>query len=182
MNILTHSCFLLTKVRTYSSKKRTSMTFLWILYHFLSVPGMEGLRILILCTSAEFFRWSSLTWFDNYFDYLIWKLAKILWGKVFSYISGGLKLYGGGGRVAGGGGNITIFLLFHFLRNRQYPERWSVSFKNFFRECEYIRSCYLLISSNLLKKSLRKTSLFVLTVIVVLEKSLLSVGYFKLLL
>ena len=112
MNILTHSCFLLTKVRTYSSKKRTSMTFLWILYHFLSVPGMEGLRILILCTSAEFFRWSSLTWFDNYFDYLIWKLAKILWGKVFSYISGGLKLYGGGGRVAGGGGILLFFYYF----------------------------------------------------------------------
>ena len=33
---------------------------------------------------------------------------------------------------------------------------------NFFQKCECIRSCYLLTSSNLLKKSSRKTSFFVM--------------------
>ena len=33
---------------------------------------------------------------------------------------------------------------------------------NFFRKCECIRGCYLVISSNLLKRSIRKTSIFVL--------------------
>ena len=68
---------------------------------------------------------------------------------------------------------ITTLSLFHFFRNSQYPEKSSVFFTNFFRECEYIRSCYLLKSSNLLKTSFRKTSLFVLTVTGVLEKSVL---------
>ena len=36
------------------------------------------------------------------------------------------------------------------------------SVKNFFRKCECIGSCYVPISSNLLKTSLRNTSLFVL--------------------
>ena len=83
--------------------------------------------------------------------------------KIFSCIFGGdkplwreLKLYEG--RVI----FITIMSLFHFFRNSQHPEKWSVSFKNFFRKCECICSCYLPISSNLLEKSLRKTSLFVL--------------------
>ena len=57
---------------------------------------------------------------------------------------------------------ITTISLFHFFRNSQHPEKWSVSVKNFFRKCECISSCYLPISSNLLKNSLRKTSLFVL--------------------
>ena len=76
---------------------------------------------------------------------------KPLWGE--------LKLYGG----EGGGGVIfsTAISLFHFFRNRQYPEKWSVSVKDFFRKCECIRSCYLPISAILLKNSLRKTSLFV---------------------
>ena len=68
---------------------------------------------------------------------------------------------------------ITTLSLFHLFRNSQYPEKSSVFFTNFFRECEYIRSCYLLKSSNLLKTSFRKTSLFVLTVTGVLEKSVL---------
>ena len=65
---------------------------------------------------------------------------------------------------------ITTLSLFHFFKNSQHPKKSSVSFTYFFRECEYIRSCCLLIPSNLLKKSFRKTSLFVLTVTGVLEK------------
>ena len=45
---------------------------------------------------------------------------------------------------------------------------------------EYIRVCYLLISSNLLKNSFRETSLFVLTMTGVLEKSVLLATYLKL--
>ena len=44
---------------------------------------------------------------------------------------------------------ITTLSLFHFFRNRQHPEKSSVSFKNFFRNSQCI-SCYLPISSNLL--------------------------------
>ena len=43
---------------------------------------------------------------------------------------------------------------------------------NFFRKCECIRSYYLRTSSNLLKKSFRKTSRFVLTKTAVMEKVL----------
>ena len=70
----------------------------------------------------------------------------------------------GSSNYMGGVRFITTLSLFNFLRNNQQLEKWKVSFKNFFRKCEYIRSCYLPISSNLLKKSFRKTSLFVLTV------------------
>ena len=42
----------------------------------------------------------------------------------------------------------TLLSLFYFCRNSQYPEKWSVSFKNFFRKCECI-SFYLPISLNL---------------------------------
>ena len=52
--------------------------------------------------------------------------------------------------------------LFHFFRNSQHLEKGSVSVKNFFRKLEYISSCNLPISSNVLKNSLRKVSLFVL--------------------
>ena len=45
---------------------------------------------------------------------------------------------------------ITTLSLFHLFRNSQHPE------------CESISSCYLPISSYVLKKSLRKTSHFVL--------------------
>ena len=71
--------------------------------------------------------------------------------------------------------------LFHFFKNSQHPEKWSVSFQNFFRKCEYI-SCYLPISLNLLKISFRKSSRFVFTVIGVIETSVLLAAYFKLLL
>ena len=43
---------------------------------------------------------------------------------------------------------ITTLSLFHFFRNNQHSEKWSVSFRNFFGKCKCI-SCYLLISSNL---------------------------------
>ena len=65
---------------------------------------------------------------------------KSLWGE--------LKIYGG---VI----FITTLSLFHFFRNSQHQEKWSISFKNLVTKCECI-SCYLLISSNLLKKSCRK--------------------------
>ena len=74
---------------------------------------------------------------------------------------------------------ISTFSLFHFFRNSQHPEKRSVSFKNFFRKFEWIRSCYLPIFSNLLKKSLRKTLLFVLNVTSVLEKHFLLVAYLR---
>ena len=77
--------------------------------------------------------------------------AKILWGQNFSYISGGTNLYGG--EIF-----ITTISLFHFFRNNTHPEKWSVSVKNFFTKSD----CYLPTSSNLLKNSLQKTSLFVL--------------------
>ena len=51
---------------------------------------------------------------------------------------------------------ILHFHYFIFFRNSQHPEKWSVSFKNLFRKYECI-SCYLPISSNLLKGSFRKT-------------------------
>ena len=81
---------------------------------------------------------------------------KPLWGE--------LKLYEGGVIF------ITTLSLFHFFRNSQHSEKWNRSFKNFFRKCECIRTCYLPISSNLLRKSFRKTSLFVFTVIGTMEK------------
>ena len=60
---------------------------------------------------------------------------------------GGIKLHGG-----------ELYLLLHVhcfisLETAKHPEKWS----NNFRKCECIRSCYLLISSNLIKKSFRKT-------------------------
>ena len=76
-----------------------------------------------------------------------------LWGDELLW--GELKLYGD---VI----FITTISLFHFFRNSQDPEKWSVSVENFFRKCDCISSCYFPISSNLLKNSLRKTSLFVL--------------------
>ena len=75
----------------------------------------------------------------------------------------------------------TTLSLFHFFRNSQHAEKWSASFKNFLTKCEWIRSCYLPISSNIRKKSFGKTSLFVLTVTGVLEKKVMLTAYFKLL-
>ena len=59
----------------------------------------------------------------------------------------------------------TPVLQFHYfisLETANTQKVLSVSFNNFFRKCECISNCYLLILSNLLKKLLRKTSLFVL--------------------
>ena len=85
---------------------------------------------------------------------------------------GELKLHGG-----------VIFIttdsLFNFFRKSQHLEKWSVSFKNFFRKCEYIRSCDLPIASNLLKESFIKTSLFVVNLTGVMEKSILLAAYSK---
>ena len=53
---------------------------------------------------------------------------------------------------------IITFLLQHTTPGQM---KW-VFFQNFFRKCECIMSCCLPISSNLFKKSLRKTSFFVL--------------------
>ena len=63
---------------------------------------------------------------------------------------------------------ITTLSLFHFFRKWQHPEKRSVTFKNLFiSEC---MNPSVFIYSNLLKKSFRKTSLFVLTVTGVMEK------------
>ena len=51
---------------------------------------------------------------------------------------------------------ITTISLSHFFRNSPHSEKWSVSFKKFFRKYKYI-SCYLPIFSSLLKKIFRKT-------------------------
>ena len=92
--------------------------------------------------------------------------------KIFSYICGGNKPLWGELKLYRGVIFITTLSLFHFFRYSQHPQKWSVSLKNFFRKCKYIRSCYLLISSHLLKKSFRKTSLFVLL-------EFLPTGFFK---
>ena len=73
-----------------------------------------------------------------------------------------------------------IFLLYLYIDNTQKSEMFLL--RIFIRKYESIRSCYLLISSYLLKKSFRKTSLCVITVTSVLEKSILLATYFKLLL
>ena len=70
---------------------------------------------------------------------------------------GGVKLYGGVIFV-------TTLSLFHLFR-KSYPTLKSklFFFMNFFSKWECIRSCCLTTSSNLLKKSFRKTLLSVLT-------------------
>ena len=82
---------------------------------------------------------------------VIWKFAKILWWQnVFLYFWQNKPLW-----VELKINRVVIFItiLLHFyyfisLETAQHPERWSVSFKNFFKKCECIR-CYLAISSNL---------------------------------
>ena len=77
-----------------------------------------------------------------------------------------------------------LYLLLHFHHSVSLESantQKGVSFKDLFKKCECI-SCYLPISSNLLKNSLRKTSLFVITVTRVMGKSVLLAAYFKLLL
>ena len=57
-----------------------------------------------------------------------------------------------------------LLLWFHYFISLETSntQKSAVFFFNFSRKCECIRCCYLSISSNLLKKFLRKTSLFVL--------------------
>ena len=57
---------------------------------------------------------------------------------------------------------ITTVSLFHFLKNSYHSEKLSVFLKNFFRKWECISSCYLPISPNVLRKSFRKASLFLI--------------------
>ena len=71
---------------------------------------------------------------------------------------GELKLYGGSN-------SCYYTFIISFIQKQLQPAK-------FFRKCECIRSCYLPTSSNLLKKSFRKTSLFVLTKTAVMEKVL----------
>ena len=82
----------------------------------------------------------------------------------------------GGVKIYGGVTFITTLPLFHFVRNSKHQEKVKR-----FRKCECV-ICYLPISSNLLKKHFRKTSLLVLAVTSVMDKSVLSAEYFKLLL
>ena len=108
--------------------------------------------------------------------YLIWKLAKILWGQNFFLhlwrnkpLWGELKFYGGS--------NICYYtFIISFV---YHPEKWSVSLMNSFRKCECIKSCYLPISSNLLKKSFRKTSIFVLIKTAVRKSALFAESFSK---
>ena len=79
-----------------------------------------------------------------------WKFFKILWWqKFFLHLLQDKLLWV---ELKKWGSNIYYYIttlsLFHFFRNSQLPEKWSVSFKNFCRRCEWT-SCYLLISSNL---------------------------------
>ena len=77
-----------------------------------------------------------------------------------------------------GGSNIYYYTLYFISLETAKQHKSEVFFlNNFFRKCECIRSYYFPISSNLLKKSFRKISLFMFTVIDVMEKV-----YFKLLL
>ena len=82
---------------------------------------------------------------------LIWKFAKILWVQHFFLNLWGEKPLWGELIFYGGVIFISPISLFYFFRNSQHPEKWSVSVKNFFRKCECISSCYLPISSILLK-------------------------------
>ena len=78
-------------------------------------------------------------------------MPKFCVDKIFSYICGGDK-------PIWGELNLYAHSLSHLFKNSQRQEKRSICFKNFFRKCECIRSCYLSIFSNLLKKSFRKTT------------------------
>ena len=77
------------------------------------------------------------------FFFLTFVRDKPLWGE--------LKLFG----------RENIYY-YNFISLETTNTQWSVSFKNFFRKSECIRNCNLLISSNFLQESFRKTSFFVL--------------------
>ena len=91
-------------------------------------------------------------------------------GTKFFHIFVGEWTFMGELKLHGGVIFITTFHYFISLERANNLEKWSVSFRNFFWECEYIRSCDLPIASNLIKKSFRKTSLFVVNLIGVMEK------------
>ena len=90
----------------------------------------------------------TLQWWRGRGADLIWKFAKILWWQNFFLHLWQDKPLWVELKTNGGVIFITILLHYHFFRKSQHPEKWSVSFKNFFRKCECI-SCYLPISSNL---------------------------------
>ena len=97
------------------------------------------------------------------------ELAKILWGQnFFVYLWGDTSV---GGVLLSAPRQKE-----HFFKKSQHHQKWSVSFKNFFRSCD------LPIASNLLKMSFRTTSLFVLNLTGVTEKIILLAAYSKLLL
>ena len=108
-------------------------------------------------------------------------MQKFCGDNLFSYICGGRNLCRRSQNYMEGVIFINTLSLFHFLKNSQHPEKWSISFKNFFRNCEYIRSCYLMISSNLIKKSFRKFFCVCLLWQLFWKKSVLLAAHFKLL-
>ena len=72
--------------------------------------------------------------------------STIIMGKLnlkFAYMCGGINLYGGSYNYMGWVIFITTLWLFPFFRNSQHSEKWSVSFRNFFRKSECIRSCWM---------------------------------------
>ena len=111
--------------------------FTWILAQYISISMVSAPSPL---PPPPHFKWGEL----------IWKFAKMWWGQNFFFCGGGKFLWGE--LKLCGRSNI----LFHFFRNSQHPEKWSASLKNFFTKCEWIRSYYLPISSNLLKSPLEK--------------------------
>ena len=115
--------------------------------------SLLNMKVIYMVSAPSPFQWRDLIW-KCFLPFV--RCDKPLWGE--------LKIWG----VI----FVTTLSLFYFFRNRKHPQNWSVSFKNFFRKCECI-SCYLPISSNLLKKYFRKTSLFVLNVTDLMEESVL---------
>ena len=109
---------------------------------------------------------------------LILKFAKILWVQnSFLHLWGDkppwgeLKLYRGS--------NIYYdTCIISFLQKKPTPRKVNCFLEIFFRKCEYIRECYLSISSNLLKKSFKETSPFALIVKGVLEKIVLYISHY----
>ena len=93
---------------------------------------------------------------------LIEGLSKFCGDYFFSCICVGINLYRGSRNFMGGVIFITTVSLFPFLKNSYHSEKWSVFLKKFFRKWECISSCYLPISPNVLRESLRKASLFLI--------------------
>ena len=66
--------------------------------------------------------------------------AKFCGAEFFSHICWGINLCGVGVELKLFGGVVFVYTsLFHLFRNSQYPQKQSVSFKNFFRKYECIR-------------------------------------------